>query len=170
MAEAPRRFRAADALRLAKMGDFAGARSALKQAVGLPGKLTAADALKHLKDTGNQEQAKQILQGAVGMRKLPTSPADIPGGVERMGPQPGATIPNSGIQPPKMTGAPTMGPAPSATMGPAAPMKPPGLPKLETDPMGGSTGPGMKRGGKVSGASKRADGIAQRGKTRGRYL
>ena len=28
--------------------------------------------------------------------------------------------------------------------------------------------PGMKKGGKVSSASKRADGIAQRGKTRGR--
>ena len=29
---------------------------------------------------------------------------------------------------------------------------------------------GFKKGGKVSSASKRADGIAQRGKTRGRYL
>jgi len=29
---------------------------------------------------------------------------------------------------------------------------------------------GMKRGGKVSSASRRADGIAQRGKTKGRYL
>jgi len=29
---------------------------------------------------------------------------------------------------------------------------------------------GMKKGGKVSSASKRADGIAQRGKTKGRYL
>lgn len=29
---------------------------------------------------------------------------------------------------------------------------------------------GMKRGGKVSSASSRADGIAQRGKTKGRYL
>ena len=28
----------------------------------------------------------------------------------------------------------------------------------------------MKRGGKVSSASKRADGIAQRGKTKGRYI
>lgn len=29
---------------------------------------------------------------------------------------------------------------------------------------------GMKKGGKVSSASKRADGIAQKGKTRGKYL
>ena len=29
---------------------------------------------------------------------------------------------------------------------------------------------GMKKGGKVSSASKRADGCAQRGKTKGRYL
>jgi hypothetical protein len=28
----------------------------------------------------------------------------------------------------------------------------------------------MKKGGKVSSASKRADGIATKGKTRGRYL
>lgn len=37
----------------------------------------------------------------------------------------------------------------------------------------GSGGGGLytfKKGGKVGGASKRADGIAQRGKTRGRYL
>ena len=31
-------------------------------------------------------------------------------------------------------------------------------------------GMGMKKGGKVSSASKRADGIAQRGKTRGRMI
>ena len=31
-------------------------------------------------------------------------------------------------------------------------------------------GQGMKKGGKVSSASKRADGIAQRGKTRGRMI
>lgn len=30
--------------------------------------------------------------------------------------------------------------------------------------------PGMKKGGKVSSASKRADGICQRGKTRGRMV
>ena len=30
--------------------------------------------------------------------------------------------------------------------------------------------PGMKKGGKVSSASKRADGIATRGKTRGRMV
>jgi hypothetical protein len=30
--------------------------------------------------------------------------------------------------------------------------------------------PGMKKGGKVSSASKRADGIAQRGKTKGRMV
>jgi len=29
---------------------------------------------------------------------------------------------------------------------------------------------GYKRGGKISSASSRADGIAQRGKTRGKYL
>lgn len=33
-----------------------------------------------------------------------------------------------------------------------------------------TTGKPMKKGGSVSSASKRADGIAQRGKTKGRYL
>ena len=32
----------------------------------------------------------------------------------------------------------------------------------------GASVPGMKKGGKVGSASKRADGIAQRGKTRGK--
>ena len=36
------------------------------------------------------------------------------------------------------------------------------------DTMGNVTG--MKKGGKVSSASKRADGIAQRGKTKGRMV
>ena len=35
---------------------------------------------------------------------------------------------------------------------------------------GAPTGTGMKKGGKVSSASKRADGIAQRGKTKGRFV
>ena len=35
---------------------------------------------------------------------------------------------------------------------------------------GAPTGTGMKKGGKVSSASKRADGIAQRGKTKGRMV
>ena len=34
----------------------------------------------------------------------------------------------------------------------------------------GAQSPGMKKGGKVSSASKRGDGIAQRGKTKGRMI
>ena len=42
---------------------------------------------------------------------------------------------------------------------------------LESKAAGGSVGgKGMKKGGKVSSASKRADGIAQRGKTRGKLV
>ena len=36
--------------------------------------------------------------------------------------------------------------------------------------MQGMKQPGMKKGGKVSSASKRADGIARRGKTRGKMV
>jgi len=42
--------------------------------------------------------------------------------------------------------------------------------KKRTDVGGETTSDGMKKGGKVSSASKRADGIAQRGKTRGRMV
>ncbi len=42
--------------------------------------------------------------------------------------------------------------------------------KKRTDVGGETTSDGMKKGGKVSSASKRADGIAQRGKTRGRMI
>ena len=43
----------------------------------------------------------------------------------------------------------------------------------QVNPMGDATAPaavGMKKGGKVSSASKRADGIATKGKTRGRFV
>lgn len=39
---------------------------------------------------------------------------------------------------------------------------------INYDIPGGFSGKGMKRGGKVNSASKRADGIAQRGKTKGK--
>ena len=42
--------------------------------------------------------------------------------------------------------------------------------KKRTEDGGETTSDGMKKGGKVSSASKRADGIAQRGKTRGRIV
>ena len=51
------------------------------------------------------------------------------------------------------------------TGGSSAPMKAKGK-KM----MGGGKGKGYKKGGKVSSASKRADGIAQRGHTRGRIV
>jgi hypothetical protein len=43
-----------------------------------------------------------------------------------------------------------------------------GMSEGRMDAMGNPTG--MKKGGKIGSASKRADGIAQRGKTKGRYL
>lgn len=49
---------------------------------------------------------------------------------------------------------------PKETATPVPPMPAPGLPQ----------GPGMKKGGKVSSASKRADGCAVRGKTKGRMV
>jgi hypothetical protein len=48
---------------------------------------------------------------------------------------------------------------------PTAPMPGPQVSRPPS-PMGG----GMKKGGKVSSASSRGDGIAQRGKTKGRFV
>ena len=43
-------------------------------------------------------------------------------------------------------------------------------PKLYRSKKSGEEGEGMKKGGKVSSASRRGDGIAQRGKTKGRMV
>ena len=68
---------------------------------------------------------------------------------------------------------------PTITGAPATPMtpKPAPMPMAGTRPMGPApmTGgpkpmPMMKKGGKVSSASKRADGIAVKGKTKGRII
>ena len=59
-------------------------------------------------------------------------------------------------------------PQPAAPMPQPAPQPvPQAAPMPATDQMGSPTG--MKKGGKVS-ASKRADGIAARGHTKGKYL
>ena len=56
-------------------------------------------------------------------------------------------------------------PAPAA---PAPAPRPP-MPQMPQRPMPQGGGmPGMSKGGKVGSASKRADGIAQKGKTRGK--
>jgi hypothetical protein len=68
-------------------------------------------------------------------------------------------------------GPPTLGPGaplPSNTPNPAIISQPP----MGADYNAGADimGGGMKKGGSVSSASKRADGIATKGKTRGKYI
>lgn len=70
---AARRPTAADALRLQKAGDIVGAQRVLKEAVGKTGNLTAADALRYLRQTGDKAGADMILQAAVG--RQPTAQA-----------------------------------------------------------------------------------------------
>jgi hypothetical protein len=71
---------------------------------------------------------------------------------------------------------PTMSPqgmnrAPVGPQRPAPMSSPPaGMQPRSLAPRGPGMPPGFKKGGSVSSASKRADGIAQRGKTRGKYL
>jgi hypothetical protein len=72
---------------------------------------------------------------------------------------------------------------PQVNVQPKTPVQLPPQVNVQPNPaLGGGMGPGMKRGGKVksmsfggstsksSFASKRADGIAQRGKTKGRMV
>lgn len=90
-------------------------------------------------------------------------------------------------QPMPMTNVLPSKPAPAiGGGGPAAPMPGPAVNRLPPSPAYGGTGipayganippyktnpMGMKKGGKVkSSASKRADGIAQRGKTKGKFV
>ena len=92
-----------------------------------------------------------------------------------------------GTKPTLMPAAPTRpGVKPTITGAPATPMtpKPAPMPMAGTRPGVTTGGPkpapagmmglgrrmGMKKGGKVSSASKRADGIAVKGKTRGRMV
>jgi hypothetical protein len=113
------------------------------------------------------------------------------------GPKVDKTAPVRPIKPTQpMPTKPGVNPPPSGprgvgpTDGPSRPMPAPTTPPPPVKPttMGGrvnpmgdsvrtANGPGlaqnmpaMKRGGKVPSASKRSDGIAQRGKTKGRYI
>ena len=55
---------------------------------------------------------------------------------------------------------------------PQIPQAPVPQPPVAAGPVGGAVKPSWKKGGKVkrSQASKRADGIAQKGKTKGRFV
>ena len=70
------------------------------------------------------------------------------------------TEPAPAMAAPSAPPAPAMAPPPRPPM-PQRPMPP------QMSPSGGGM-PGMNKGGKVSSASKRADGIATKGKTRGK--
>lgn len=86
--------------------------------------------------------------------KVPTKP--LPAAPVRPGVKPTITgAPATPITPKPMGALPGMRPSGQATIG---------GPLVKPRP------PGMKKGGKVGSASKRADGIAQRGKTRGRMV
>jgi hypothetical protein len=60
--------------------------------------------------------------------------------------------------------------APNASPGLPGPNTSPGLPTATEAMNKLSPGSTFKKGGKVASASKRGDGIAQRGKTRGKYM
>ncbi len=94
---------------------------------------------------------------------LPSKPAPAIGGGGPAAPMPGPAV---NIQPTR-GGAPMIGGG-----GPANPTsmpRPTSMPMTNVKPA--APGMGMKKGGKVkSSASKRADGIAQRGKTKGKFV
>jgi len=94
--------------------------------------------------------------------KVPANPmpaAPVRPGLRPMGPAPMTGGPKPAPMPMATQGVRPMGPAPTTGGGLPAPG------------MGGRPGlPMMKKGGKVSSASKRADGIAVKGKTKGKMV
>ena len=130
-------------------------------------------------------------QGGMGGKPMPSGPGGGPttGGPMRpptdrptMPQGPGGGMTGGPMRPPPMPTGPGGGP----TTG--GPMRPPPMPSGPTSnpptsmPPGGMGGAMMKRGGKVKSmssggsaskapsASRRGDGIAQRGKTKGRFV
>lgn len=110
-------------------------------------------------------------------QKAPPMPVRRPMPVSRPIPQmsdpfrPPGTPPISDPVPPPQKPGPQM---PLLKPGPQGPLIKPGLsgkPAPNVPPMSGTMAPPkMAKGGKVGSASKRADGIAERGKTKGRII
>jgi hypothetical protein len=96
---------------------------------------------------------------------------------DRTGPLPGMPNPIEQAMMDKIAAAKAAAAAPRPM--PPAPPTPPAPPAGGGAPMPPAGGPGMKKGGKVKkmakggstgSASKRADGCAQRGKTKGKFV
>ena len=111
---------------------------------------------------------------------MPERPMPTPPMPERPMPEPQRPMPSTSVPPMPSTSVPPM-PAPQVMPTP----QPAPMGAAQAAPMGAQAAPNpmtMKRGGrvkkmasggmtsKVSSASKRGDGIAQRGKTKGRYI
>jgi hypothetical protein len=136
-----------------------------------PGKVPA----RPLPAAPTRPGVKQTVTGAPA--QVPVGkPAPIPSSLINTRPRPAPTI-----QQPTRPGVRPMGPAPDKNLPfvinnkPIPGIRPPGTPTtgggLPAPGMGGRPGlPMMKKGGKVSSASKRADGIAVKGKTKGRII
>lgn len=154
----------------------------------------ASDALRYLRETGDQAGAKEILKAAVKL------PANIPQAYKPASPvpqmgapvaKPPAPAPIRSTPSPASPPVAARPPAPpqravAASMGPQravtqrASRFPPAAPQSSMGPsMGGMPRPGqmeMAKGGKVQAYAKggsvssRGDGCAQRGKTKGRMV
>ena len=118
-----------------------------------------SDAINTLK-TGNKAGATDMLRSIVGL------PSSAPISAPAKTGTPAAVNPT-----PVVTSSP-LKPNPVATPAPAAAPQRfgNGLARAVANNTARQVAPAMKKGGKVSSASSRGDGIAQRGKTKGRYL
>ena len=126
---------------------------------------------------GDQMAAKMAMQKQVPTPQVSLPPRPMqpmpPRPMQPIQPIPPRPMPQGGAQLPQNlrggVGAQMSRPAPQAMVdavgaGNAGRPLPPAAPGLNM------SGMGMKKGGSVGSASKRADGIAQRGKTKGRVI
>lgn len=141
-----------DAIALLKTGDTAGAQRIMRQIVGLPAETAAPAPAPAMSD------AVSSMRGKKGVTLGPG--ADVPAAAAPPRPTPNIS-PRYGVATPPPTAAR------SGFMRRAAPAA---MPAAAQPAMGR---PGMQpfaKGGSVGSASKRADGCAQRGKTKGKMI
>ena len=145
-----------DAIALLKTGDTAGAQAMLRRIVGLPPE-TATPAPARSDDVSS-------MRGKQGVKLGPG--ADVPAAAAPPRPTPNIS-PRYGVATPPPTAAR------SGFMRRAAPMPmptPSAQPTMVRPGMGRPDMQQFAKGGSVGSASKRADGCAQRGKTKGKMV
>ena len=108
------------------------------------------------------DQAKQMYNSALQKQASDNRPAQV-------ATPPMSARPAAPATPVTSVATPPISARPAAPATPVTSVATPPISARPAMPTARPMGAGMKKGGSVSSASKRADGIAQRGKTRGKF-